>query len=104
MIEGCTRAMLLAALLREMGVDVGLDVFTDSSAAKYFASRRGLNKMRHLHTKHLWLQEKVAKGEVKLHKIAGIVNPADILTKYHCNENLEHQLEKVNVVINIAAD
>ena len=55
---------------------------TDSSAAKSFSSRRGLGKMRHIDVKHLWLQDLVKKGEIRLAKVLGDQNPADLFTKY----------------------
>ena len=57
-------------------------VYTDSSAAKGIASRRGLGKMRHSEVNHLWLQDKVAEGLVKIIKIPGTGNQADLLTKH----------------------
>ena len=55
---------------------------TDSSVAKSFVSRRGLGKMRHLEVRDLWLQEEVLKGCVKVEKIPGESNPADLMTKF----------------------
>ena len=55
---------------------------TDSSAAKSWGSRRDTGRIRHLETKWLWLQIKVAEGRIKLEKVAGELNPADLLTKY----------------------
>ena len=55
---------------------------SDSSAAKSLGSRRGTGRIRHLETRWLWLQLEVAKGNIKLEKVAGEDNPADLLTKY----------------------
>ena len=83
MTEGATRGMGLQTMLGEMGVFIAtLHLYTDSSAAKSFASRRGLGKMRHVEVKELWLQAAVKEGKVKLHKVDGEMNPADLLTKY----------------------
>ncbi len=37
--------------------------------------------MRHIQTRYLWLQERVAAKHLRLEKIKGELNPADILTK-----------------------
>ena len=55
---------------------------TDSSAAKSFVSRGGLGKMRHIEIRDLWLQKEVLKGMVKVVKVAGEDNPADLMTKF----------------------
>ncbi len=51
MIEAVTRAKGLLSLAKDLGFE-GLSIVvrsaTDSSAAKSFASKRGLGKMRHL--------------------------------------------------------
>ena len=60
-----------------------LELYTDSSAAKSFVSRRGLSRMRHVEVKELWLQEVVKVGTIKMKKVPGTTNPADLLTKYH---------------------
>ena len=38
-------------------------------------------RLRHLQTRHLWLQSRVALGHLKLDVVAGERNPADTLTK-----------------------
>jgi hypothetical protein len=58
MTEGATHGIGLCGMLGEMGVNVsGVALYTDSSAAKSFASRRGVGKLRHICLKELWLQE-----------------------------------------------
>ena len=55
---------------------------TDASAAIGIASRRGAGKIRHLATQTLWLQQLVTDKRIKLSKVSGSVNPADIGTKF----------------------
>ena len=66
-----------------MGIDTALKAWTDSSAAKAFASTRGLGRMRHVQVKDLWIQGLVKAGRVILHKVRGDRNVADAFTKYH---------------------
>ena len=70
------------SLLRDMGLDVPVCVWTDSCAALGIATRSGLGKLRHLETHTLWVQEKVRTGAIAVRKGAGEVNPADLFTKH----------------------
>ena len=69
-------------MLKEVGVTVGIEVNTDASAAKGIALRRGMGKIRHIEVNQLWVQDAVARGILKIRKIATGENPADHLTKY----------------------
>ena len=69
-------------MLTELGVATKVIGYTDSSAAKSFASQRGLGRMRHMEVRKLWLQEEVRQGRVLLAKVRGDANPADLMTKY----------------------
>ena len=54
----------------------------DSSIAKAVASRRGVGKStRHIQTRMLWLQERVAAKHLRVAKVATESNPADMLMK-----------------------
>ena len=101
-VEGATRALGAQAVAKELGVEVGdlvVELATDSSAAKSFASRRGLGRNRHVEVKWLWLQTAVAQGRFKLQKILGATNPADICTKYQSLRDMREKLDRVNVQI-----
>ena len=81
-----------------MGVHAGVLVASmDSSSAKSFASKRGLGKIRHMELKELWLQEAVCRGRVKLKKIEGEKNPADLFTKYLSSVEIGRHLSFLNV-------
>ena len=54
---------------------------TDSSACKGICQRTGLGKIRHIDVALLWLQDLVRKERIKMTKVAGKDNPADMLTK-----------------------
>ena len=63
-------------------IDVPIQIYSDSSAARSVARRRGIGgRLRHLQTRHLWLQSRVALGHLKLDVVAGEKNPSDTLTK-----------------------
>ena len=63
-------------------VDVPIQIYSDSSAARSVARRRGIGRrLRHLQTRHLWLPSRTALGHLNLDVAAGEQNPADVLTK-----------------------
>ena len=68
--------------MNDLGVEVKLKLKSDASAAIGIASRRGLGKIRHLEVSQLWLQQKVANGDLELIKVNGGGNLADALTKH----------------------
>ena len=80
------------SLMGDLGLDVPVTVWTDSSAAIGIASRSGLGKLRHLETHTLWVQEKVRVGAIKVKKVRGEVNPADLFTKHLPSREKVHQL------------
>ena len=99
-VEGATWALGAQAEARELGVmvaDVVVELSTDSSSAKSFASRRGLGRNRHVEVKWLWLQAAVSQGKIKLRKIPGSQNPADVCTKYLSLCEMKDKLVNVNI-------
>ena len=70
---------------------------TYSEAAKSFVARRGLGKMRHIEVRDLSLQKEVLKGTVKVVKIKGEENPADLLTKFLNNDVIDKRLKDMGL-------
>ena len=67
--------------MSDWGLNLPVEVSSDSSAARGHVSRRGLGKMRHIQTRYLWVQERVGEGRIKISSVPGTRNIADILTK-----------------------
>ena len=80
------------ALMLDMGWVVGLQVWVDSTAAKAIASRVGLGKVRHMEVKYLWIQEGLRKKRFTVHKVLGLDNPGDIMTKPHSIRDIENNM------------
>ena len=81
-IRGAGQGLGYQALLRDLGVQAPLRVWTDSSAAIGICTRQGSGKLRHLDTHTLWIQQAVRTSRVDLRKVLGEENPADLLTKH----------------------
>ena len=100
MVDCVIKAKWVGTIAREMGlgeVDKVLVLGTDSSAAKSFVSRRGLGRMRHIEVRDLWLQIEVAAGRVKVVKVKGDENPADLMTKFLKVEEIRERLERMGI-------
>ena len=72
--------------VRLLGLDlhlcVGIEVHVDSAAAIGICRRSGVGRARHLAVGQLWAQETLRAGCCFLHKVVGVSNLADLLTKY----------------------
>jgi hypothetical protein len=69
------------SLFADLGWSAKLQICMDAEAARAIASRQGIGKVRHLEVRYLWLQDQVRRGSIKLVKVWGKENPADVLTK-----------------------
>ena len=81
-VRGAGVGLGYQSLLRDLGIDIPIRVWTDSSAAVGICSRQGLGKLRHLDTHTLWVQQAVRSKKIDLRKVDGEVNPADLFTKH----------------------
>ena len=70
-----------------------MTAFTDSMVGKSLAGRFGASrKTKHVQLRFLYMQELVCSGLVRLRKVLGTLNPADVLTKYVGKETLARHL------------
>ena len=85
------------AILEDLGVHLNepIEIKTDASAAIGIACRVGIGKIRHIEVNQLWLQHKVAKGEIVAVKVSGEDNLADALTKIVGGLNISAHIEGV---------
>ena len=80
-VKAASMGLGMRSLAEDMGIAMSVDLFTDSSAAKGLAFKRGLGKARHIDTCYLWVQEKLVDRELYLHKVGTEDNLADLMTK-----------------------
>ena len=81
-VTGATHCIGLQSIAADLNVKVEKSLHTDSSAAKGACERKGIGKIRHLAVSGLWIQDRVRSGDLQLCKVAGVSNPADLLTKH----------------------
>ena len=79
-LKGASAALGYQSMLRDIGIDARVTLYTDSSAASGIIHRAGLGKLRHLETGYLWLQSAVAAKRLQVRKVLGKENPADLFT------------------------
>ena len=86
----------LQSLFADWNLELQLSLHTDSSSAKAIASRRVTGKStRHMQTRMLWLQERVAAKHLRVVKVASESNPADMLTKALGRSKMEEFCAKI---------
>jgi hypothetical protein len=81
LVKAAAEGLGIQAIARDLGFEMTIRLWVDSSAAKAVVSRIGLGKVRHMEVKYLWAQEAHRAGRFQVKKIAGERNPADVLTK-----------------------
>ena len=79
----------IGSLAADLGQDLKVVMFADSSAAIAIAKRRGSGKLRHINIGLLWIQDKTEKEEIIVKKVKGISNLSDMMTKGVSREKLE---------------
>ena len=65
-VRGAGIGLGYQSLLKDLGQELPVRVWTDSSAAIGICSRQGLGKVRHLDTHTLWVQQAVRAGRIDL--------------------------------------
>ena len=65
-VKGCSMALGLQALMRDLGEAAEIKIATDSTAAKAIAERFGLGTPRHIEAQYLWIQEQVRRNKLHL--------------------------------------
>ena len=78
---GGEQALGIQTMMRELGCEMSIRIYIDSSAALGVIQRKGIGKIRHLEVADLWLQKAVREDRMRIHKIDGILNDADLFTK-----------------------
>ena len=74
------------------------EVGTDSSPAKGMAMREGVGKIRHLDCRSLWTQFAIKEYGLKIVKLVGKQNCAELGTKSHTSDEHERLMKLVGLV------
>ena len=82
MVRCASEAIGLANTIRELGHEAQVRIWKDAAAARGLALRSGSGAIKHRETKNFWLHQKEKNQELRIEKIRGAVNPADLITKH----------------------
>ena len=85
----------MMSVAKDLDITLTGQLWSDSSAAIGIAARKGLGKVKHLHTQYLWLQERVKCKDFSSHKEHADKNLADVFTKYLDSPKLEKFVKMV---------
>ena len=102
MTKSACEGLGVMCLMEDLGgLRMQIVLETDSSAAKGIASQKGVGKVKHLETRTLWVQDQVERGRLKIKKIDGSSNTADVLTKYLSAQALASLLRRLPVAFEL---
>ena len=94
---GAAQALGLQSLLKDAGWQIDVHLHSDAIAAIGIARRKGLGKIRHLDTTDLWIQDKIRSKKMKLSKVLGTENVADVMTKFVDKKTMDAALSRMNI-------
>ena len=96
-VKAASITMGIRTILKDMGIQVDVEILSDASSGISLASRRGLGRARHVATRFLWLQQHVRDKTVIIKKVKGTQNPSDIGTKAVSGKSIEEALARLHM-------
>ena len=94
--KAATQLSGVISLAADFGVTVKGTVRSDSNAAIGITHRTGLGgRCRHIKVQYLWIQERVRSGDLRLKKVNGIENSADLMTKAVNGDTLAGHMKRM---------
>ena len=72
-------------------------IWTDAAAARGLALPSGSGAIKHMETKYCWLQHKEKNQKLRIEKIRGTVNPADLMTQHLDGKRLVVLCDLLNI-------
>ena len=82
LVSGACDGILIRRSLEFLIQDEVLHIcLMDNSATRQIAHKKGSSRLRHVHGKLLWIQDKVSEGELQVHQVGTDLNVSDLGTK-----------------------
>ncbi len=81
LVKGSSELLGMMSIARDLHVPFKGHLHSDSSAAIGISQRRGLGKVKHMHTQYLWIQERIRNKDFEIHKVSTDKNRADLMTE-----------------------
>ena len=95
--KGAAEGLGIQSLMTDLDWSSEVEIRTDANAARAMASRQGLGRTRHVEVRRLWLQEAVEQRSLRIARVSGVENPADVLTKLKNFEDMADLLRRVAI-------
>ena len=100
MTKMATQISGMISMAADFGIIMAGEVKSDSNAAIGIAHRDGLGgRCRHIRVQYLWIQSRIKDGDLKLVKVPGTSNLADIMTKAISKELMDKYLDMMGYVV-----
>jgi len=81
-IKGSVVGLMIRALYRDYGLEMDVEVLSDSNTAGSICSRIGVGaRTKHLQVRFLWVQERVLDKDLVVKKESTLDNISDVATK-----------------------
>lgn len=96
-IKTSSETLGIISILKDWNMLYKADIMADASAALGIIGRTGLGKLRHIDTSYLWLQQESIKKKLKMNKVPGTENPADMNTKGLSGEEIAKYIKMLNM-------
>ena len=81
LVKGSSELLGTMSIAKDSHVPLKGHLHSDSSAAIGISQRRGLGKVKHMHTQYLWVQKRIRNKDFAFHKVSTDKNRADLMTK-----------------------
>jgi hypothetical protein len=94
-VRGGAEGLAFQSMCLDVGCSVVVRVHTDSTACKGVCNRRGIGRIRHMDVALLWLQQQVLRGLIKVVRVPGSENPADLMTKFLSGTDMHRILSEL---------
>ena len=98
LIKGSSAVLGLQSLFADWGLQITVEVQSDSTSAKSMADRKGVAKVKHMQTRFLWIQERIANGDITVSHISTKINPADPFTKPLTGPELDGHMDRIGLI------
>ena len=95
--RGLVESLFVQSLAAEMGMALPIFVYSDSSAGRAMAQRRGVGKVKHIQIKNLFAQDVICGGQAAVRKVLGTLNCADLMTKHVDYETLRRMRDLMQI-------
>jgi len=97
--KGAAEGLGIQSIFRDFGIEMKIELHSDATAAIGIASRQGLGRIRHVAVADLWVQQRLKAGDFTVHKVNGLDNISDLMTKALDGVRIDMLLKSMDVEV-----